>query len=145
MKMQLFKITRERFEVVHEDISDDIPEIMFDAEAVASVLINLLSNAIKFSSTTKEVSVKLFKEDNHAVLQVEDKGIGISNKELSRIFERFYRSREVNAMDAKGSGLGLTLVKHIIEAHGGQIEVNSEPGRGSTFAIILPLSSSSQG
>jgi len=117
----------------------------FDKEAISSVLINLLSNAIKFSSTIKEVSVKLFRQDHHAVLQVEDKGIGISGKELSRIFERFYRSRDVNAADAKGSGLGLTLVKHITEAHGGQIEVHSEPGRGSTFTIILPISSTRQG
>jgi signal transduction histidine kinase len=131
--------------LIKEDITDELPEMTFDAESIASVLINLLSNAIKFSSTTKEVSVKLFKEDNHAVLQVEDIGIGISNKELSRIFERFYRSKDANAADAKGSGLGLTLVKHITEAHGGQIEVQSEPGRGSTFTIILPISSSSQG
>jgi signal transduction histidine kinase len=130
---------------IQDDIADDLPEMTFDAEGIASVLVNLLSNAIKFSSTTKEVSVKLFEEDNHAVLQVEDKGIGVSDKELSRIFERFYRSKDANAADAKGSGLGLTLVKHITEAHGGKIEVQSEPGRGSTFTIILPISNSSPG
>jgi len=131
--------------LIREDIADDLPKMEFDKEAISSVLINLLSNAIKFSSTIKEVSVKLCRQDHHAVLQVEDKGIGISGKELSRIFERFYRSRDVNAADAKGSGLGLTLVKHITEAHGGQIEVHSEPGRGSTFTIILPISSTRQG
>jgi signal transduction histidine kinase len=130
---------------VREDIADDLPGMEFDKEAIASVLINLLSNAIKFSSTIKEVSVKLFRQDHHAVLQVEDKGIGISSKEVSRVFEKFYRSKDVNAADAKGSGLGLTLVKHITEAHGGQIEVHSEPGRGSTFTIILPISSTRQG
>jgi signal transduction histidine kinase len=131
--------------LIHKDIADDIPEMMFDTEGIASVLINLLSNVIKFSPTTKEVSVRLFKKDNRAVLQVEDKGIGISSKEISRVFEKFYRSKDVKAMDAKGSGLGLTLVKHITEAHGGQVEVHSEPGRWSTFTIILPISSSRQG
>jgi signal transduction histidine kinase len=131
--------------LIQEDITDDIPEMMFDKEGIASVLINLLSNAIKFSPTTKEVSVRLFKKGNQALLRVNDKGIGISSKELSRVFEKFYRSRDESAADAKGSGLGLTLVKHITEAHRGQVEVHSEPGRGSTFTIILPISSSRQG
>jgi signal transduction histidine kinase/tetratricopeptide (TPR) repeat protein len=131
--------------LIQEYIADGLPEMTFDTEAIASVLINLLSNAIKFSPTTKEVSIKLFKEDNHAILQVIDKGIGISSKEISRVFEKFYRSKDVKAADAKGSGLGLTLVKHITEAHGGKIEVHSEPGQGSTFTIILPISGSTQG
>jgi signal transduction histidine kinase/tetratricopeptide (TPR) repeat protein len=131
--------------LVREEIADDIPEMTFDAEGVASVLINLLSNAVKFSLLTKEVTIRLFMEDNHAVLQVEDKGIGISSQEISRIFEKFYRSKDVKAADTKGSGLGLTLVKHITEAHGGQIKVQSEPGRGSTFIVILPISSPKQG
>ena len=131
--------------LIKEDIAENLPEMAFDAEGIASVLINLLSNAIKFSPTTKKVSVKLFKQDHHAVLQVEDKGIGISSKEISRVFEKFYRSKDVKAVDAKGSGLGLTLVKHITEAHGGQIEVQSVQGRGSTFTIILPISDPRQG
>jgi signal transduction histidine kinase len=131
--------------LIQEEITDDLPEMRFDAEGIASVLINLLSNAIKFSPTTKGVSIKLFKEDNHAILQVIDKGIGISSKEISRVFEKFYRSRDESAADAKGSGLGLTLVKHITEAHGGRIEVHSEPGRGSIFSILLPTTSSSKG
>ncbi len=126
---------------IQEDIARDLPEMTFDAEAIASVLINLLSNAIKFSSTVKEVSVKLFRQDPYVVLQVIDKGIGISSKEISRVFDKFYRSKDVKAADAKGSGLGLTLVKHITEEHGGQIELHSEKDRGSTFSIILPLSS----
>jgi signal transduction histidine kinase len=130
---------------IYEDIKDDLPEMMFDPEGIASVLVNLLSNAIKFSSTNKEVTVRLFKRDNHAVLQVEDKGIGISSKEISRVFEKFYRSKDVKAVDAKGSGLGLTLIKHITEAHGGKIEVKSAPGQGSTFIVLLPISNPRQG
>jgi signal transduction histidine kinase len=131
--------------LIHENIADDLPEMTFDEESIASVLINLLSNAIKFSPAMKEVAVRLFKKENHAILQVEDKGIGISSKEISRVFEKFYRSSDEKAVDTKGSGLGLTLVKHITDAHGGQIDVQSEPGRGSTFSIILPISGSRQG
>jgi signal transduction histidine kinase len=111
----------------------------FDKEALASVLVNLLSNAVKFSLTKKNVTVRLYKQNENAVLEVEDEGIGISSKEVSRVFEKFYRSSDVKAADAKGSGLGLTLVKHITEAHGGRIRVQSEPGKGSTFTVSLPF------
>ena len=112
----------------------------FDGEAIASVLVNLLSNAMKFSPKQKEVTVKLFKEGGNAILQVADKGIGISTKEVSRIFQRFYRSKNKITSETGGSGLGLTLVKHNTEAHGGQVKVESEPGKGSIFSVILPLS-----
>lgn len=124
---------------IHKEIAADIPEMIFDDEAVASVLINLLSNALKFSPDEKKVIVRLFRDDGQVVLQVQDKGIGISQKELSRIFDRFYRSRGKAVAEAKGSGLGLTLVKHITEAHGGRIDVESRPREGTTFSIILPL------
>jgi signal transduction histidine kinase len=112
----------------------------FDGEAIASALINLLSNAMKFSLKGKEVLVKLFRDNGNAVLQVTDKGIGISQKEIPKIFERFYQSRNDIASEARGSGLGLTLVKHITEAHNGKIQVESELGKGSTFSVILPIS-----
>ncbi len=83
--------------------------------------------------------MKLFRDNGNAVLQVADKGIGISQKEIPKIFERFYQSENKVASEARGSGLGLTLVKHIIEAHGGRIEVESEPGKGSTFSVILHI------
>jgi signal transduction histidine kinase len=125
--------------VIHSDITSDLPEMNFDGEAIASVLINLLSNAMKFSAKEKEVTVKLFSNSGNIVLQVADKGIGISEKEIPKIFERFYQSGNKIASEARGSGLGLTLVKNIVEAHGGRIEVESEPGKGSTFSVILPI------
>jgi signal transduction histidine kinase len=111
----------------------------FDREAISSVLINLLSNAMKFSTDRKEVSVKLFESAKSVVLQVKDKGIGIAPKEIKKIFKRFYRSQNKDLINARGSGLGLTLVKHITKAHGGKIEVESKPGKGSTFSIVLPI------
>ena len=125
--------------VIHKDIATDLPEMNFDGEAIASVLINLLSNAMKFSPKEKEVTVKLFTDDGNAVLQVADKGIGISPKEVPKIFQRFYQSENKVVSETRGSGLGLTLVKHITEAHNGRIQVESEPGKGSTFSVILPI------
>ena len=124
---------------VKKDIAPDLPEMNFDGEAVASVLVNLLSNAMKFSPHEKEVSVRLFRKNKQAVLQVEDKGIGISPRDRSRIFQRFYMARNEAVSETRGSGLGLTLVKHIAEAHGGTVEVQSEPGKGSVFSVILPI------
>jgi len=95
---------------------------------------------MKFSLKEKEVTVKLFREDGNVVLQVADKGIGIAPKDIPKIFLRFYQSENKNVSEARGSGLGLTLVKHITEAHNGRIQVESEPGNGSTFSVILPIS-----
>jgi len=130
--------------LIKEEITPDLPEIVFDKEAMASVLINLLSNAMKFSPEKKEVEVKLFQENNHIVLQVSDKGIGIYPKDKSRIFERFYRFKNRMVSESKGSGLGLALVKHVVEAHGGRIRVESEPGKGSVFSVYIPVSISSR-
>ncbi|MBN1221695.1 MAG: hypothetical protein JXB23_00505 [Candidatus Aminicenantes bacterium] len=124
---------------IQENIDSRIPQIRFDREAISSVVINLLSNAVKYSYDRKEVEVKLFQINKSIILQVTDKGIGIAPKEIKKIFKRFYRLKNKALSDAKGSGLGLTLVKHITEAHGGRIEVESEPGKGSTFSLILPI------
>jgi signal transduction histidine kinase len=126
--------------VVKEEIDADLPDMNFDREAIASVLVNLLSNVMKFSPSEKEVKIRLFRGNGQAVLQVADKGIGISPQDRSRIFKRFYRAKNDVVSETKGSGLGLTLVKHITEAHGGTVEVESEPGKGSIFSIILPIS-----
>jgi signal transduction histidine kinase len=124
---------------VHKKISGDLPPMDFDREAMASVLINLMSNSMKFSPNKKEVYVRLFREGDNAVIQVEDKGIGISPKETDKIFQRFYRSENKVVSTSTGSGLGLTIVKHIAEVHGGQIELKSEPEKGSVFSVILPI------
>jgi signal transduction histidine kinase/tetratricopeptide (TPR) repeat protein len=134
-----YHLEKKGFEVFGE-IETDVPEMSLDAEAVASILVNLLSNAMKFSSGRKEVTVRLFRRDGWAVLQVKDKGIGIAHQEQADIFKRFYRVKQDPASQTQGSGLGLTLVKHITEAHGGKVEVESAPGKGSVFSIRLPLS-----
>ena len=130
---------------IQKEIASDLPEMNFDGEAIASVLVNLLSNAMKFSHKIKEVTIKLFKDNGNVVLQVADQGIGISPKDTSRIFKRFYRVKNEIVSETRGSGLGLTLVKHISKAHGGWIKVESEPGKGSIFSVILPISGPKKG
>ena len=125
--------------LIQEEITSELPEMSFDSDAVASLFVNLLSNAMKFSPKKKEVNVKLFQKGKDAVLQITDKGIGIESKDISKIFQRFYRAEEKASSETGGSGLGLTLAQHIVEVHGGEIKVESEPGTGSTFTVFFPI------
>lgn len=139
-----YHLEKKGFEV-HGQIDEGLPVMRFDREAMASALVNLLSNAMKFSPDRKEVVVRLFRRGESAVIQVEDKGIGVSSSDLAGIFKRFYRAKNTVVSETRGSGLGLTLVKHTAEAHGGTIEVESGPGKGSIFSIVLPLSEPDRG
>jgi signal transduction histidine kinase/tetratricopeptide (TPR) repeat protein len=134
-----YHLEKKGFNVTLE-IASDIPEMDFDEEAISSVLINLLSNAMKFSPKIKEVTVRLYGDGKKAILEVKDKGIGIAPMDLLRIFDRFYRCEHEVVSETRGSGLGLTLVRHIVEAHGGTVDVKSIPDKGSVFTVILPFS-----
>lgn len=124
---------------LHEQIETGFPLVKFNREALASVLINLLSNAVKFSPKRKEITVRLLRQGNFIVLQVSDQGIGITKKDLDNIFKRFFRSDNEVVSSSKGSGLGLTIIQHIAEAHNGKVSVKSEPGKGSEFSFYLPF------
>jgi two-component system, OmpR family, phosphate regulon sensor histidine kinase PhoR len=118
----------------------NIPLIMADREAVADAFVNLIDNAMKYSSDTKEIVVRTGKYDNYVYVEVEDRGIGISEKNQKYIFDNFYRVTEVNlANRVKGSGLGLAIVKHIVESHKGKIDVKSSLGSGSIFRLSFPF------
>jgi two-component system phosphate regulon sensor histidine kinase PhoR len=134
-----YHLEKKRF-IVHSEIASDLPDMTFDEEAMVSVLVNLLGNAMKFSPGEKEVRVRLVRIGNNAVLQVTDKGVGIAPSEHEKIFQRFYRSGDSMVSGTSGSGLGLPLVKHIVEAHGGHIDVESDVGKGSRFSIAIPFS-----
>jgi signal transduction histidine kinase len=125
--------------IVEEDIDQDIPEVLFDKDAVEGILINLFSNAIKFSDSTRKMVVNLLNTNGAICLRVADQGIGIPPNEVPNIFNRFYRVKSTSDFEARGSGLGLTLVKHAVDAHGWRIEVESTPGQGSVFSIFIPL------
>ena len=110
-----------------------------DKDAISQVLLNLLSNAVKYSQDGKYILVEVRKNSTSARISITDHGVGIAKEHLRKIFDKFYRIHTPEAQESGGSGLGLTLAKHIIEAHGGSIEVESEVGKGSTFTIKIPL------
>jgi signal transduction histidine kinase len=121
------------------DISGEIPAVRADAEALSRAVANLLGNAMKFTPAGKSVQVGLRRDGEHIFLEVEDEGIGIHPDEIGKVFEKFFQGRNARDLSARGTGLGLTLVKHIAEAHGGRVLVESEVGRGSKFTLVLPI------
>ena len=124
---------------IHTRIAEDVPLTIFDRDAISEVLWNLLHNAVKYSDPPRQVSVELQREVDTVTLTVHDNGIGIPKHEQKRVFERFYRSDDTLTRVVEGSGLGLAMVKYIVEAHGGTVSVESQVGEGSTFAVILPI------
>jgi len=110
-----------------------------DPDAIAEALLNLLDNATKYSGDSREIRVTVDREDRQMCLSVKDRGVGIPKDELAKIFDKFYRARATATRETPGSGLGLTLVKHIAEVHGGRVVVESEVGRGSTFTVRIPI------
>lgn len=110
-----------------------------DCEALSSAIWNLLDNAVKYSPDHHRVEVGLTRRQNHVSISVRDHGIGIPAKERAAIFTRFGRGEEARARGIKGTGIGLAMVDHIVKAHHGCVEVESDPGKGSTFTIVLPL------
>jgi signal transduction histidine kinase len=99
---------------------------------------NLLTNALKFTPPGGRVEVRGFERDAAVCVQVVDTGMGISQADQERLFERFFRTSEASAAAIQGTGLGLSIVAAIVEAHGGSIEVESELGAGTTFTVVLP-------
>ena len=122
-----------------ESIDPNLPPVRVDREAIARALVNLVNNALKYSADEKFLGVKLYRANGSVKLEVSDHGIGITRREQSKIFEKFYRTGDPLVHNTKGSGLGLSLVRHITRAHGGDVEVESTPGKGSKFILSLPL------
>jgi signal transduction histidine kinase len=133
-----YQIEQQGF-ALEEQIDPGIPAVKVDREAIARALVNLVNNALKYSNNEKFLGVRLYREQSVLKLEVSDRGIGIDRNEQSRIFEKFYRTCDPLVHNTKGSGLGLSLVRHITRAHGGDVEVESTPGRGSKFTLSLPL------
>jgi two-component system, OmpR family, phosphate regulon sensor histidine kinase PhoR len=120
-------------------LCDGLPLIQADREAVAEALINILDNAAKYSASEKYVRIRTGQKNSMAFIEVEDHGIGIEKHHHKKIFETFYRVSTGLMNNIKGSGLGLSLVSHIVDAHKGTIELESAPGKGSTFRIFFPI------
>src|SRR5205085_1353294 len=109
-----------------------------DRGAIVDALVNLLTNAYKYSPERGKIRLRVTSDEKYVRLAVVDGGIGIARREHRRIFDKFYRANELLSSDVEGSGLGLAIVRHIVQAHGGRVELESELGKGSTFALLLP-------
>jgi len=121
------------------DISDHLPTIYADKDAISRALFNLLDNSLKYSGQGKKIYLRAFTEGDSLLLKVQDEGIGIKKDDLKRVFEKFYRSPDQGKSHIEGSGIGLTLVSHIVQAHGGEVIMESEVGKGTTVTLQLPM------
>lgn len=123
-------------------VSGETSIVSVDRSRMLQVIANLISNAIKYSNNGGAVRVVVEDTKDKGIIHVEDSGIGIPQEDLKRIFERFYRTDKSRNRRTGGAGIGLTIVKTIVQAHRGTISVESEEGRGSRFTVVLPKISS---
>lgn len=124
---------------------EDLPKISIDPSRMSQVIKNMLSNAIRFTPTGGAITLSASKADFRIILSVSDTGAGIDPEDLPYVFERFYRADKSRARKTGGAGIGLTIAKRFVEAHGGDIAVESSPGVGSRFSVTLPLMSENSG
>jgi PAS domain S-box-containing protein len=137
--VEAVKIAAEQAEVELSLQADRVPPFDGDADRIGQAIDNLLTNAIKFTPEGGEVVVRVSNDGDRAAIEVQDSGVGIPPEDQERLFDRLYRASSATKDHVPGTGLGLTIVKAIAEAHHGRVEVKSEPGEGSTFRIELPL------
>jgi signal transduction histidine kinase/tetratricopeptide (TPR) repeat protein len=121
------------------DIADKLPDIQADHDAMVTVLVNLLDNACKYTGEQKQIAIKVFADNGNVCFAVSDNGIGLVRRHIRKIFDSFYQVDNTLARKAEGCGLGLSIVKFIVDAHKGKIAVESKPGKGSTFTVRIPL------
>jgi signal transduction histidine kinase len=121
------------------EISPDLPDVPLDGPAMKQALANLVDNAIKYSGERRRLRVSVRHTRGEVLVEVADEGLGIPPAEIPRIFEKFYRIGRSETQGRRGSGVGLALVKHIVEAHGGRVTVESRLGEGSRFTLHLPV------
>jgi two-component system phosphate regulon sensor histidine kinase PhoR len=121
------------------DALPGLQKVLADETRLSQVILNLLDNAVKYTHENGVLTITVLSKDAKFIqVDVSDTGIGIPEKDLPRIFERFYRVDKARSRELGGTGLGLSIVKHIIQAHGGEVWVKSEPGKGSTFSFTIP-------
>ena len=149
--LEVFRQYKPAGENVNDDSKQQGPRLLLqditpvqvygDTDQLKQVLVALLDNALKYTPYEGSVSLSLTTDERYAVIKVSDTGIGILPEDLPHIFERFYRADRARSRERGGSGLGLTIVQSIVQEHQGSIEVESTPGRGSTFILKLPVAS----
>ncbi len=127
------------------DIAENLPQIHADHGAMVTVLVNLLDNACKYTGDQKQITLKVFAEKDNVCFAVSDNGIGLAHRHIRKIFDSFYQVDNSLARKTEGCGLGLSIVKFIVDAHKGKISVDSKPGKGSTFTVKIPVCSKQAG
>jgi signal transduction histidine kinase len=125
--------------VVIELHTDGVPSVPGSGRDLALLVRNLIDNAVRYTPSGGRVDVSVSAEGGQVVLQVADTGMGIPQRDLSRVFERFYRVDRARSRETGGTGLGLAIVRHVAENHGGEVTVRSELSAGSTFVVRLPV------
>ncbi len=133
-----FHLSSNGVEFILESAESEL-KILADAEAVSEAIINLIDNAVKYGGDSKKVIVKTGVQNKNTFVEVRDFGVGITQEDQKRIFEKFFRVSTKEVHNTKGTGLGLTLVKHIAEANNGEVSLKSEIGKGSSFMLSFPL------
>ncbi len=123
------------------EIAPDLPHVVADPDAMVTVLLNLLDNAYKYSGEEKHIVLRGYRDNGHVCFAVRDNGLGLSAREAARIFDRFYQVDQSLSRPGSGVGLGLAIVRFIVQAHGGSVDIDSRPGEGSTFTVRLPAGS----
>ena len=120
-------------------VGEALPTVMVDPQLLRQVILNLVSNAIKYTPAGGDVAVRIGVRDHALRWEVKDSGIGIPEASRERLFEKFYRAENVNTIETEGTGLGLYIVRLIVEKFGGEVRCESEEGKGSTFIFTLPV------
>ncbi|HET8722936.1 MAG TPA: HAMP domain-containing sensor histidine kinase [Anaeromyxobacteraceae bacterium] len=124
---------------LRREVPDDLPAVLADRDALGDALVDLLQNAFKYTGPEKRIAITARKAGNAVEVVVSDNGPGIPGADQKRIFDKFYRGKDPLERSIEGSGLGLSMVKHVVEAHGGKVSVRSEVGKGAAFSVFLRL------
>jgi signal transduction histidine kinase len=135
----LVALANERQIQIATDLPDGIPPLQGDPQALGQAVQNVLRNAIVYGSTGSTVRVGLGRHENVLDVTIENEGMGIATEDLPHVFDEFYRATRTHVLEPRGSGLGLSIAKHVLEQHGGSIRVASEEGKGCRFVLSLPL------
>jgi signal transduction histidine kinase len=131
-----FDMNNVRFNVT---MDKPLPMVQGDKDAMVTVLVNLLDNSYKYSGNDKDIEMRVYSGNGSVCFSVKDNGIGMTRRQAKKAFDRFYQADTSLARRTEGAGLGLSIVKFIVDAHNGRIDVKSEPGKGSVFTVKLPV------
>ena len=138
-----YEVRKEGF-VLNLDAAPDIPDTYVDPNAITMAFLNLVENSVKYSGDQKQIDVRIARDGGFLELSVRDRGIGIPVAEQQKIFDQFYRGNDAAVRRVRGSGIGLAITRRVARMHGGDVLVESEPGKGSTFPLRIPVIEDSQ-